>query len=84
MTSDGTGSTEQAGSARHRRGAEQGDGGGPAGDTGQKRSGRRPEGPPHARKGSMFQTVKRTLTEFKEDNLTDVDAALTYLAAADK
>jgi membrane protein len=68
MTSNGTGSTEQSG------------GGGPAEGTGQKRSGRRPEGPPHARKGSMFQTVKRTLTEFKEDNLTDVAASLTYYA----
>jgi membrane protein len=28
----------------------------------------------------MFQTAKRTLTEFKEDNLTDVAAALTYYA----
>ncbi len=45
-----------------------------------RRSGRRPEGPPHARKGSMFQTAKRTLTEFKEDNLTDAAAALTYYA----
>ena len=80
MTSDGTGSTEQGVSTRHGRGTGQPRSGGPAGDTGQKRSGRRPEGPPHARKGSMFQTVKRTLTEFKEDNLTDVAAALTYYA----
>ena len=28
----------------------------------------------------MFQTAKRTLTEFKEDNLTDAAAALTYYA----
>lgn len=46
----------------------------------QKRSGRRPEGPAHAREGSVFQTVKRTLTEFSEDNLTDAAAALTYYA----
>jgi len=46
----------------------------------QKRSARRPEGPPHARKGSLFQTLKRTMTEFSEDNLTDAAAALTYYA----
>jgi membrane protein len=46
----------------------------------QKRSGRRPEGPAHARKASTFQTLKRTLTEFSEDNLTDAAAALTYYA----
>src|SRR3712207_9511098 len=47
-------------------------------DSGEKRSGRRPEGPAHPRKGSLFQTLKRTVTEFKEDNLTDSAAALTY------
>jgi membrane protein len=46
----------------------------------QKRSGRRPEGPAHARKASTFPTLKRTLTEFSEDNLTDAAAALTYYA----
>ncbi|HMG65715.1 MAG TPA: YihY/virulence factor BrkB family protein [Streptosporangiaceae bacterium] len=51
-----------------------------AATTGEKRSGRRPEGPPHARKGSAGQTVKRTLTEFGEDNLTDRAASLTYYA----
>jgi membrane protein len=40
----------------------------------------RPQGPPHARKGSAVQTVKRTLTEFREDNLTDRAASLTYYA----
>jgi membrane protein len=45
-----------------------------------KRSGRRPEGPAHARKASGFQTLKRTFTEFSEDNLTDSAAALTYYA----
>jgi membrane protein len=45
-----------------------------------KQSGRRPEGPPHARKGGIVQTVKRTIAEFKEDNLTDSAAALTYYA----
>jgi membrane protein len=44
----------------------------------EKRSGRRPEGRAHARKGSLFQTLKRTFTEFKEDALTDSAAALTY------
>ena len=46
----------------------------------EKRSGRRPEGPAHARKGSAVQTLKRTITEFSEDNLTDAAAALTYYA----
>ena len=44
----------------------------------EKRSGRRPEGPAHPRKGSLVQTLKRTVTEFKEDELTDRAAALTY------
>jgi membrane protein len=48
------------------------------GDGDQKRSGRRPEGPEHARKGSLVQTLKRTVTEFQEDELTDKAAALTY------
>jgi membrane protein len=48
--------------------------------TDQKRSGRRPEGPAHTRKGSLGQTLKRTFTEFKEDALTDRAAALTYYA----
>jgi membrane protein len=47
---------------------------------GRKRSGRQPEGPGHARKGSAIQTLKRTFTEFSEDNLTDSAAALTYYA----
>ncbi len=46
----------------------------------QKRSGSRPEGPAHPRKGSLVQTLKRTVTEFQEDNLTDWAAALTYYA----
>ncbi|HEV2770366.1 MAG TPA: YihY/virulence factor BrkB family protein [Solirubrobacteraceae bacterium] len=45
-----------------------------------KRSGRQPEGPSHPRKGSMVQTLKRTASEFSEDNLTDSAAALTYYA----
>ena len=49
-------------------------------DAEQKRSGRRPEGPAHERTGSGMQTLKRTLTEFSEDNLTDWAAALTYYA----
>ncbi|GAA2638742.1 YihY/virulence factor BrkB family protein [Streptomyces axinellae] len=44
----------------------------------EKTSGRRPEGPPHARERTLGQTLKRTLTEFKEDNLSDSAAALTY------
>jgi membrane protein len=39
---------------------------------------RDPTGPAHPRKGSLGQTLKRTVTEFKEDNLTDRAAALTY------
>jgi len=46
----------------------------------QKTSGRRPEGPAHAGKGTLGQTLKRTFTEFKEDELTDRAAALTYYA----
>ncbi len=45
-----------------------------------KRSGRQPEGPAHSREGSMLQTLKRTVTEFQEDNLTDWAASLTYYA----
>ena len=48
------------------------------GDGDEKRSGRRPEGPSHERKGSLVQTLKRTVTEFQEDELTDKAAALTY------
>jgi membrane protein len=48
--------------------------------TEEKRSGRRPEGPAHPRKAGVVQTVKRTITEFQEDNLTDWAAALTYYA----
>jgi len=47
-------------------------------DRQEKRSGRLPTGPAHARKGSLGQTLKRTFTEFKEDALTDRAAALTY------
>ena len=46
----------------------------------QKRSGRRPEGPAHPRDGSTVQTLRRTMAEFSEDNLTDAAAALTYYA----
>ena len=49
-----------------------------ADEGGEKRTGRRPEGPEHARKGSLGQTLKRTVSEFKEDALTDSAAALTY------
>ena len=39
---------------------------------------RDPTGPPHPRKGGFFQTLKRAVYEFKEDELTDRAAALTY------
>ena len=48
--------------------------------TQEKRIARRPEGPAHPRKGGVVQTVKRTIAEFQEDNLTDWAAALTYYA----
>jgi membrane protein len=44
----------------------------------EKRTGRQPEGPAHPRKGGLGQTLKRTVSEFKEDNLSDSAAALTY------
>ena len=53
---------------------------GEATDADQTRPGRRPEGPAHAREGSALHTLKRTWTEFSEDNLTDSAAALTYYA----
>jgi membrane protein len=37
-----------------------------------------PETPAKLRKSSWFGVLKRTVTEFKEDNLTDWAAALTY------
>jgi membrane protein len=46
----------------------------------EKRTGRQPEGPAHPRSGSPGQTLKRTFSEFKEDNLSDSAAALTYYA----
>ncbi|MEU5839795.1 YihY/virulence factor BrkB family protein [Streptomyces diacarni] len=46
----------------------------------EKTSGRRPEGPAHQRRGGLGPTLKRTLAEFKEDNLSDSAAALTYYA----
>ncbi|HEY2261414.1 MAG TPA: YihY/virulence factor BrkB family protein, partial [Streptosporangiaceae bacterium] len=45
---------------------------------GEKRSARIPEGIAHKRSGTLGQTAKRTFTEFREDNLTDSAAALTY------
>jgi membrane protein len=51
---------------------------GEATDAEQTRPGRRPQGPTHARRGSLMQTIKRTWSEFSEDNLTDAAAALTY------
>lgn len=49
----------------------------PGRDT-QKRSGREPQGPAHPRRGGVGPTLKRAMSEFKEDNLTDWAAALTY------
>ncbi|MGI8412362.1 MAG: YihY/virulence factor BrkB family protein [Solirubrobacteraceae bacterium] len=66
-------SSDQPDSYQKRSGSQQG-----AGD--QKRSARQPEGPAHPRKGSTMQTLKRTVTEFQEDNLTDWAASLTYYA----
>ena len=40
--------------------------------------GRAPETPTDLKGGSWFGTLKRTVREFKEDNLTDWAAALTY------
>lgn len=52
----------------------------PAGssDDSEKRLAREPEGPAHKAKGGYFQSLKRSATEFKEDNGTDWAAALTY------
>ena len=47
-------------------------------DERRKRSARRPEGPAHPRKGGIFQTLKRTVSEFSEDKLMVWAAALTY------
>jgi membrane protein len=44
--------------------------------TAPKRADYRPEGV--ARKSGLFATLKRTVTEFSEDNLTDWAASLTY------
>jgi membrane protein len=47
-------------------------------DTGEDASWKEPGGPAHPRKGGMLQTLRRAMFEFKEDNLTDRAAALTY------
>jgi membrane protein len=44
----------------------------------EKRIARRPEGPAHERDPSLKATLKRTATEFREDNGPDTAAALTY------
>jgi membrane protein len=41
-------------------------------------NGRAPDGPADLGKRSWFGVLKRTAREFKEDNLTDWAAALTY------
>src|SRR6059036_1937494 len=46
-------------------------------DPGQS-NGRAPEKPTSLRTRSWFGVMKRTITEFKADNLTDWAAALTY------
>src|SRR4051812_4653640 len=43
-------------------------------------NGRAPDSPAKLPKGSWFGVLKRTVREFKEDNLTDWAAALTYYA----
>ena len=48
--------------------------------TDEKRSGRRRRARPTRARAASCQTVKRTITEFREDNLTDWAAALTYYA----
>lgn len=67
-----------AAGSRHQDEPVRGDDG-PGGRAGsEKRIAREPEGPGHERKGRLGQTLKRTITEFKEDNGTDWAAALTY------
>ena len=39
-----------------------------------------PDSPTDLRKRSWWETLKRTVREFREDNLTDWAAALTYYA----
>ena len=46
----------------------------------EKTSARRPEGPRHAHEGSMVQTLKRTVTEFSEDRLTDASDVREWVA----
>ena len=48
----------------------------------EKRMGRRPEGPAHPRKGGIVQTLKRTIAEFKEDELTDCGGRAHVLLGA--
>ncbi len=67
--SEGQAGAEQASAQQGRDAATQ---------PGEKRSARIPEGVAHKRSGSLAQTIKRTVTEFSEDNLTDSAAALTY------
>jgi membrane protein len=51
---------------------------GDVGEDHEKRIARRPEGPAHERDPGLKATLKRTATEFREDNGTDTAAALTY------
>src|SRR3954467_7788686 len=46
----------------------------------QRRFPRPPDGPPDLGGRSWFAVMKRTVKEFREDNLTDWAAALTYYA----
>src|SRR3954451_20388122 len=39
---------------------------------------RAPDSPTDLKAGSWWQVLKRTVREFREDNLTDLAAALTY------
>jgi membrane protein len=67
-----------------RRGRDPAAGGAGAGDAGRPmagndgEAGRGPDSPTELRGGAWGGALKRTVREFKEDNLTDLAAALTY------
>ena len=79
MTSNSADSVEQPGRTRHRRGGAQAVSGGAAEGAGRTQ---RPEtrGAAACPQGIGVPDGQATLSEFKEDNLTDVAAALTYYA----
>jgi membrane protein len=68
--------TQRADGAEHRPAPEAADGGG---REGQGAAGHRlPDGPTDLTRSSWLGALKRTVSEFRRDNLTDVAAALTY------